>query len=312
MKHNSRVLSFVAAIASLAGVAAAVPSGVGPLTFSDEFDGTLLDLTKWMYRAPGPRFDGVNTPTAVSVGGGMVTIKAFTETNPITAAQTHFGAQIATTSLFEQQYGYFESRVRFHATTGTASAFWLQSPTHGNPQGNPQVAGVEVDIFEHRVFNPFDDQFGEPYDVANNIHAALIWDGYPATGYPTLTKFTPDLPNLINNDPAEQSDPVNGGWHTSGLLWTPEKYVYYFDGEPFWTLTNSPGSPVSQRTEFIVLSMEIFEAFAGDAPPLGYGTLANTTTNVQFDYVRAYAIPEPNGLALAAIGALTALRRRKR
>jgi hypothetical protein len=35
--------------------AIALPSGVGALTWSDEFNGSELDLTKWFHRASGPR-----------------------------------------------------------------------------------------------------------------------------------------------------------------------------------------------------------------------------------------------------------------
>jgi MYXO-CTERM domain-containing protein len=52
--------------------------------------------------------------------------------------------------------------------------------------------------------------------------------------------------------------------------------------------------------------------WAGLVPAGGYGSLATSTTNVQVDYVRAYAaVPEPAGLALAALTGL-AMRRRPR
>lgn len=47
----------------------------------------------------------------------------------------------------EQTYGYFEVRAKFQTTSGMASAFWLQSVNIGNPIGDPQNAGVEMDIF---------------------------------------------------------------------------------------------------------------------------------------------------------------------
>jgi hypothetical protein len=65
------VLAALAATAPLF----ALPAGVGPLTFADEFDGPTLDAMKWIYRQPGPRNDACNTPNAVSVGGGLLTIK---------------------------------------------------------------------------------------------------------------------------------------------------------------------------------------------------------------------------------------------
>lgn len=52
-------------------VMAAPPSGAGwHLVFEGEFSGEALDTDKWRHNA-GPRRDAVNSPAAMSVGGGI-------------------------------------------------------------------------------------------------------------------------------------------------------------------------------------------------------------------------------------------------
>ena len=171
---------------ALAGAGALAPAravAAPVLTFSDEFNGTGLDLTKWTYRGLGPRNDGFMTPTAVSVGGGALTIKTYTELGP------HFTGMISSQKLlflgFEQTYGFYEARMRFNSTSGMWSAFWPQSPTIGTPVGDPATAGVEMDIAEHRArcvssssAHAASDRARRPTTSPTASQQGLVWDGY--------------------------------------------------------------------------------------------------------------------------------------
>jgi beta-glucanase (GH16 family) len=88
----------------------AAPTSLDVLSWSDEFDGSSLDSSRWAHRASGPRHDGVLTPDAVSVGAGVLTIKTYTE------GGTHYSGMISThrrgSEGFEQAYGYFEARIK--------------------------------------------------------------------------------------------------------------------------------------------------------------------------------------------------------
>ena len=46
---------------------------------------------------------------------------------------------------------------------------------------------------------------------------------------------------------------VSSGFHTFGLLWTPETYSFYIDGLKFYEVS----AGVSQIPEYLILSMEI-------------------------------------------------------
>ncbi|HVF77902.1 MAG TPA: glycoside hydrolase family 16 protein [Solirubrobacteraceae bacterium] len=256
------------------GVAQAAPT----LTWADEFNGTSLDLTRWSYRATGPRFDGIITPRAVSVGGGVLTIKTYTQLGQ------HYSGMIGTQKLglagFEQTYGYFEARVKFNSSPGQWSAFWLQSPTFGSPVGDPATAGVEMDIAEHRVRcvhapAPTPPETCTPdNDISDRIQQALIWDGYGADSK-SAVKLSDPLTGL-----------GNGSWHTWALRWTPSDLTFYYDGVPTWSMTG----PISRRSQFIVLSSDVGAFFAGAIPAGGYGTRATSTTNMQVDYVRVWTL----------------------
>jgi beta-glucanase (GH16 family) len=268
----------VAALAAptASGTLAAAHAQTGTPTWSEEFNATSLDLTRWGYRATGARHDGTLTPDAVSVGAGALTIKTYTE------AGRHYSGMISTqmaaTGGFEQTSGYFEARVKFNSRAGQWSAFWLQSPTLGNPMGDPETAGVEMDIAEHRtrcVTAPAPtapSTCGANKDISNRTQQALIWNGYGPESQASI-KLSSALTGL-----------GNGSWHTWALRWTSTALTFYYDGVATWT----QASPISRRSQYIILSSEVGAFFAGTIPSGGYGSRLTSTTNMQVDYVRVW------------------------
>jgi beta-glucanase (GH16 family) len=279
-----------ASLAASATHGVTVAQAAPQLTWSDDFNGTSLDPSRWSYRATGARHDGYVTPDAVSVGGGLLTIKTYSEN------ATHYTGMISTEKMinpltlqstgFEQTYGYFEARVKFNSKPGMWSAFWLQSPTNGLLVGNPQMWGVEMDIAEHRarcvsaapdptVCDGADaDSAGGDADITNRIQQALVWDGY----------------SVFSKSAVRLSDPLTGlandSWHTWTLRWSPTGLTFYYDGVPTWT----QAGPISQRSQYIILSSEVAQFFAGTIPAGGYGSRATSTTNMQVDYVRVWTL----------------------
>ena len=136
------------------------------LVWGDEFNGTSLDTTKWDYWLPGRRRDAVNVTNAVSVVGGYLTITTYTSNN------THYSGFVATDRKFRTKYGYWESSIKWGDTNGMWSAFWLQSPTMGRYLCDPQTAGSEIDIAEHRWVD------GSTNPVANRVQVNIHWNGY--------------------------------------------------------------------------------------------------------------------------------------
>ena len=102
-------------------------------------------------------------------------------------------------------------------------------------------------------------------------------------------KLTDPLPGLGNDS-----------WHTWALRWTPTELTFYYDDAVTWTMTR----PISRQAQYLILSSEVGEFFAGQIPAGGYGTRATSTTNMQVDYVRAYtpATPPANTAAPVMTG----------
>ncbi len=264
--------------------ALALPAGVGALQWNDEFDGTSIDSTKWSCYTPGVWSDAVNTPSAASVAGGVMKISTYTESG------TNYTSVWSTKDKYFFPYGYFEARVQFNTSPGMWSAFYLQSPTNGQPVGSPATAGTEIDVVEHRAVNDLGAV------RTNYTTTALHWDGYGANEQST-SQLNGPLAGL-----------GNGSWHTYGLLWTPDSYTFYYDDGIIGTWT----TPVSQRTEYLLLSSEVENnSWAGNIPTGGYGTAATSTTNVQYDYVRVYSVPEPMAGGLVLLALMAAGRRRE-
>jgi hypothetical protein len=78
--------------------------------------------------------------------------------------------------------------------------------------------------------------------------------------------------------------------------WKTNFQNYYYDGVLVWGVTNStaqdpvpPEAPVSQRSQYFILSSEVRDNnWAGDIPVGGYGNRASSTTKMNVDYVRSY------------------------
>ncbi len=270
-RHHAGIVGFALAwlVCSVAALAAP-PSGAGwQVVFSDEFEGEGLDLQKWRHEGTGLRRQAYNTPGAVKVDGGNLTISTFT------IGSTHYTGMVTTAATFLYSYGYIEARINFDTSPGMWSAFWLQSPTMADPaiySTDSNRAGTEIDICEHRAVD------ASSTNISAKIVGNLHWNGYDvdhqSTGYTS--------PNLD----------LGGGYHTYGMEWTPTQQKFYIDGVLRWTVDNSASSPVSNRSEYIWLSSEVEDSasvdWAGPIPVGGYGSLDTTTTKMVVDYVRLY------------------------
>jgi len=238
------------------------PPGSGwQLSFEDTFQGTALDPSIWRVDT-APRRNAINTASAISVDNGFLTITTYT------SGGTHYTGFIDIRNAFHAAFGYWEARIKFQDTQGQWSAFWIESPTIGNPIGDPATAGAEIDIVEHRRVD------GNGVDVSNKAQNTLHWDGYGA--------YHRSVGQLSNN-PTGTS--LQGNFHTYGLLWTPDRYVYYVDGIQVWTTNQA----VSHRSEYMLLTSEVENnSWAGHIPTGGYGSLATSTTKMTVNWVRVW------------------------
>ncbi|MDR1906465.1 MAG: glycoside hydrolase family 16 protein [Clostridiales bacterium] len=265
--------------------------------FTDEFLGTELNSDIWTTSPHGLRKEtnvqgddiGYNSsywcPSMVKVSDGMVEIRAEQQDNhvcvdgicPLTGRFTGGieTRKIAYSSqdeditkgksddlLFAQAFGYFEARVKFPDGPGAWSAFWLQS-SNQRKLGNRGKDGTEIDVYE--------SAFQKNPSVMGH---ALLWDGYglPRSG--------------VKGKPVDTGANLYGGFHTFGVKWTPDYYVFYIDGIATWT-TNAGG--VSKVKQFLRLTVELDEGDAWGPHGQQIGTFDPDNEYVFYvDYVKVY------------------------
>lgn len=224
-----------------------LPEGEWKLVWSDEFDGTELDTTKWDYRTsmmgkkhPAWVEDGVHLD-----GNGNVVFTLLEKDGIPVSAQlqtgynfmdeplenTTFGGDYLQWNIgklkenkFTHTYGYYECRCKLQQKYGWWSAFWMQSPIIGASL-DPAESGVEIDIME--CFNK-----GE-------ISPHNIFTG----GYGLDCKHE-DVGGMQDVDPTV--------FHRFGVLWDENGYTFYVDGKEDGHISTH----VSKRPEFILISTE--------------------------------------------------------
>ncbi|MCL1931191.1 MAG: glycoside hydrolase family 16 protein [Treponema sp.] len=238
------------------------------LIFSEDFDGTSLDSTKWDYC---PNWDRQGRSTwkddMVSVSGGYLHLKFKRDAKPGAADWIRAGAVRTRTKnnsiLFQNTFGYYEARIKFPPISGTWGAFWLMSPTIDKDLTNGGEEGTEIDIVE-TIDNP-----------KGGFNAALHWNGYG------------DKHKSVGSDEKYKSAPVNiydGEFHTFAVHWKPSEYIFYVDDHEFWRVDGGSkfqNCGINKKPNYIKLTVE-------SAPWAGAIPADFTEAEMTVDYVRVY------------------------
>ena len=217
------------------------------LIWSDEFDGEKIDETKWQAIGDSRRRGAWwLKEDAYLDGQGNLVLRTKRD------GDKYSSGAVRTQGRFEHSFGYYECRCMLPSQVGHWAAFWLMTPGVGKV-GNDGRDGTEIDIMEW----PWRD---------GRVQHTLHWDGY---GDAHKSKGH-----------VSKTDGLTEGFHTFGLLWKPDEYVFYVDGKETWR-TSAGG--VSQVPEYIKLSEEIGD-WAGDIKK------ADLPDYFVIDYVRVYDI----------------------
>jgi beta-glucanase (GH16 family) len=192
------------------------PGSTWKLAWSDDFDGSTIDTTKWIYWLNGrKRRNAVNVASNTFVRDGNLTVRISNAGGKLTAGGLE--------SRMGFGYGYFEVRAK---VLGGWAAFWLQSPGVDGV-GHPAQYGTEMDIEEACC----------PGAVQHAVH----WNGYgPAHVYETH--------GIEDAIVADQK-----GWNVYGLEWTDEAYKFWVNGKLTWTFTTAISE---RKDEVIRLTQE--------------------------------------------------------
>lgn len=289
------------------------------LAFHDEFDGSALDESRWRFRILGvSRSLGwmVLTDDAAWLdGAGHLVMPIYTKAKadanlPADAAEhfpgrwVPFGSMLRTRQEFT--FGYHEVRVKMPIVAGVGMAVWLQSrgQTSRNPSPDPK-AGAEIDVIEQTFFS----RYGKPTDFK---HATVHWGGYGDTHQWVSIGVAPpdrrpnaeaaqDAPLNLTGKPApgqlirerrtHSSDGLNfrdEQFHTVAVLWTPEAYQFFYDGERIGVVDVG----VSESPGYMILSPRLydFNRHVADSEK-GLGPRDSTPARFVIDYYRVYRRP---------------------
>ena len=255
------------------------------ITFQDEFNGTLLDTSKWndcgvdfysgagaLGEAPEPAI----CPGNVSVSGGYLHLKCSKETiicpdclgNMVT--RDYRVGYVNTKNKFQQTYGWWEARIKFPSAKSIIPAFWLMPHAENFSEENPYECEMiaqyapyhgdcaEVDIMEY-----------ETYWMENQISSSLWYGGYDEN-------FAGSELGL--SDISDAAD-----WHVYALNWEPGKLEIYVDGVKTQTYT---GAGIPFGDEITILSMS--------AGTWGHALVdSELPGEMLVDYIRVYTSDTP-------------------
>ena len=252
-----------------------MPAHLGTVLWSDEFNGSRLDASKWQYDTSRNKegwynkelqYYAANRLENLRVGGGNLTIELRKDPQEIRkfpdwGKQKYSSAKIVTQGKAAFQYGFFEARAKLPCTRGSWPAFWMM------PIGNEQwPQGGEIDILEHIG--------AQPGVVHANLH----------TGKYNHTKQ--------NGRGAQKPLPTScSDFHRYQLSWTEDEILIGVDDRASMRVRNSePGDRGAwpfDKPFYLILNLAMGGDWAGSK---GIDD-ASLPQKFEVDYVRVWEMP---------------------
>jgi beta-glucanase (GH16 family) len=249
--------------------------GTWQCSWSDEFDGTSLDRTKWLPQTTAASgFNDktscvVDSPNNLAEGNGVLTLTARKEAAPFTCQSPngnyttqYTSATVTTFGLFTQAYGRFEMRAKFPSTSvpGLQSAFWLW-PENMFKYGYVWPQSGEIDVAEE--YSAFSDR------VIPYIHYV------PATTDVNVTNNY-----CMVNDV--------GAFHTYTLEWTTSTLTVMFDGQTCIVDSWNPALPLLKPQPFDQPFMVALTQMLGQANNAFNASTTPLPASMDVDYVHVW------------------------
>lgn len=236
------------------------------LVFSDDFDGSQLDSSKWNTAYQwGPDLvindekqyyvDTQNKPEfgydPFQFDGDVLTITADKTPADLLASaddQPYLSGALTTAGKFKLTYGYIEARIRLPRGNGVWPAFWMLSSEYEKLK--PQLF-----IMEHDGGRPNSVFLNYNYhDADDNLRSPGQWE--------------------------VAVEGLADSFHTVGLEWSPEELLYYIDGVPRYRII---GSNVSNQDMYLIVNLAMGGVWTGDV-----GETTVLPAEYKIDYIRAY------------------------
>lgn len=292
------------------------------LVFSDEFDGTTLDTSKWAYEVNcwgGGNEEAqcyVEDPDNVYVKNGKLNIKAIreehtgavynadqsnydpadTNTKPFTSGRLRTvspfdyveGAEPGFDFRHDWKYGRIEIRAKVPSGQGTWAAAWMLPTDY--EFGGWAMSG-EIDILEAVNIGAQSDHPDAAEGEAENrvygtLHYGRAWPGneYSGTAYTGV-------------NPADDFHTYSIEWEEGAIRWFVDNvhyatqtsdgwYTHYVDENGEWQSSGSTAAPFNQKFH-LILNLAMGGYWAGNVNETGIDESIDEAL-YQIDYVRVY------------------------
>lgn len=235
------------------------------LAWSDEFNGTSLNSSNWVYDT-GTGSSGwgnneleyyTNRTSNVSVSGGSLVITARKESYN---GSSYTSGRIKTQGLKTFKYGKIEARIKMPNGQGLWPAFWMLG-TNITSVSWPGCG--EIDIMEH-------------VNSDSNVVGTAHWDnnGHASWGCTTQN-------NYWNNFSVDVTQ-----YHVYAVEWSSTAIKWYVDGTQYMELdtTNGTGGTEEfQKNFFIILNLAVGGNWPGNP-----NSATPFPSSMYVDYVRVY------------------------
>lgn len=223
----------------------------GPLIWSDEFNGTTVNLNNWTFDpGAGPNNEKeFYQASNAAVANGNLTITAKKES---VGGMSYTSSRLNTSGKFSVQYGRIEARIKIPVGQGLWPAFWTLGQNFSTI-GWPKCG--EIDIMEHVNTN-------------NVFFGTIHWDNNGHVQFGNQTTAT------------------TADYHVYAIEWDDASIKWYIDDNLYNTANikdNINNTEEFHKPFFLILNL----AVGGDFPG---STIDDTRlpANMLVDYVRVY------------------------
>lgn len=253
MARNKSILLWclLFCVALLPSIAGAEPPGNGSnwvMTFSDEFDGTALDTTKWATTYPGGARTNndelewyVDDPDHHVVSNGTLKLIARKES---ASGRSYTSGMITSYPSFNQVYGYWEGRMKLPKGRGLWPGLWTLP--------YPQAWPPEIDIMENLGHQP------------NVVYMTYHWGSESNHQQSGINYTGPDY---------------SADFHTFGVEWTSSAITWYVDG----VQRNRVTSSITTGKMYILANLAV-----GGSWPGSPDSSTVFPAQLEIDYIRVY------------------------
>ncbi|MAB95585.1 MAG: hypothetical protein CMC98_05730, partial [Flavobacteriales bacterium] len=243
----------------------------------DDFNGTDLDLSKWMHEyGTGSQYNmwgwgngekqyyqAQNT----TLSNGIATIEVKEEPGGIIdswgATSYYSSSKISTKGIFDFRYGKVEARMKTIDGQGFWPAFWML-PTNGS-----WPCDGEIDIME---------QWGGNYFTNGTTGAAHLG----TCPYSQSSHFYQNFSTYISSGSyADEFHTYSVIWKEDTITWfVDDNEIFSIDPSSYWSVPSQHDWPFNSNQWYIMINLAITQG----------GPNANTVfpNQIQVDYVRVY------------------------